>query len=263
MKPPLAGIVVRATALLVAASSCAVSARAGLLAFDSFEDYSLNSNIHGQAGGTGWSGGWEVRNISGGEAGTSPISAVSITYNHGGTILGGGNSLLLGSASSGTRRNVFAAVDVAGGDYYVSFIFRFSGAVFTGWQALDETPDISNDSIALVNTNGAAGARVDGVTDSSSAGLVQANATYFLVVQYTGWTGANYSTVNLWINPPVGDRWASAPSATCTDATPNDGGGSAGFLGVYARTLIDGGESFLIDDLRVGTDWESVTTDSR
>ncbi len=260
MKTPRKNIILSSAALLVLGCFGTLSAQAGLVGFDSFEDYTAGSNIHGQNGGTGWGGAWVVQPI-GGSAGTAAISSTSITYNHGGVTLGGGKSLLLSNTSNGTQRNVFEAIDNSGSDYYVSMIFQFSGTVFAGWQALDGSPDINNDSIGLVNTNGSVGARVDGATSSSGAGAVVQNTTYFMVVQYTGWTVANpqYTTVNLWINPNTGDQSASSVSATYTDITPTDGGGSAGFLGVYARTIIDSGESMLIDDLRVGTDWASVT----
>lgn len=237
----------------------ALSARADLLAFDSFEDYATG-NIHGQTGGTGWSGAWAVQAIGSGGTGTAAVSATEITYNHGGVILGGGKSLQLTTASNGTRRNVLPAVNTGGGDYYVSFLFRYAGTVFAGWQALDGSPDVNNDSIGLVNTNGSVGARVDNNTGSSAAGLVPANTTCLMVMRFTGWTGTNYSTVSLWVNPAAGGQPAGAASATYTDTTPADGGGSAGFLGVYVRTIIDSGESVVIDDLRVGTDWASVTS---
>ena len=263
MKPPRIPLVRLLTALLVTGISGAFSARADLIAFDSFEDYSTG-NIHGQAGGTGWNGAWAVQNISGGGSGSATVSATSITYNHGGTTLGGGNSLQLLAASNGTRRDVFSTVNTGGSDFYVSYIFQFSGTVFTGLQALDSNPDINNDSIGLVNTNGSVGARVDNGTGSSAAGLVVQNTTYFMVVQYTGWTEANpaYSTVNLWINPNTGAQSGSSISATYTDSTPLDGHGSTGFLGIYFRTLIDSSptvESVLIDDMRVGNTWASVT----
>lgn len=246
-------------ALFVIGSFGISSVRAGLLASDSFEDYTVSGNIHGQSGGHGWSGEWAVLNIAGGEPGTAMVSSTEITYDHGGTVLGGGQSLQLSTASNGTRRNVFEFTNTGGGDYYVSFICRFDGTVFTGWQALDGNPDIGKDCIGLINTNGAVGARVDGATDSTPEGRVSAGATFLMVVQYTGWTGTSYSTVNVWINPAPGGRSGAVPSATSTDGTPGDGGGSEGFLGVYVRTLIGSGERCLIDDLRVGTDWESVT----
>lgn len=258
MKIPRSKTIRLLAALSVAGVLGVSSARAGLLAHDSFEDYAVSGNIHGQNGGTGWNGAWAVQNIAGGGSGTATVSSTEITYNHGGAVLGGGRSLQLATASNGTRRNVFASPNTGGGDYYVSFICRFTGTVFTGWQALDGNPDIANDCIGIVNTNGAVGARVDNVTGSTAAGYLTADTTYLVVLQYTGWTGTNYSTVNLWINPTPGGQSGNTPSATYTDSTPGDGGGSAGFLGVYVRTVIDSGESFLVDDLRVGTDWDSV-----
>lgn len=259
MKFPSVKTVRLLAVLSVAGAQGATSVNAGLLASDSFEDYTVSSNIHGQGGGNGWSGEWAVLNIAGAEPGAAMVSSTEITYDHGGTVLGGGQSLQLSTASNGTRRNVFGFSNSGGGDYYVSFICRFDGTVFTGWQALDDNPDIAKDCIGLINTNGAVGARVDGATDSTAEGLVSAGATFLMVVQYTGWTGMNYSTVNVWINPAPGGRSGGVPTATSTDDTPGDGGGSEGFLGVYVRTLMDSGESCLIDDLRVGTDWESVT----
>ncbi len=238
-----------------------LSVQAAPLAYDTFEDYTAATNIHGQTGGSGWNGAWTVQAIGSGSTGTATVSATEITYNYGGATLGGGQSLLLSNTSNGTQRNVFASTNTGGSDYYVSFIFRFSGTVFAGVQALDGDPDIANDSIGMVNATGSVGARVDSGTSSSANGLVVENTTYFMVVQYTGWTGTNYSTVNLWINPNTGAQSGSSISATYTDPTPLDGGGSAGFLGFYVRTTIDSvpAESMLIDDLRVGTDWASVT----
>jgi hypothetical protein len=258
MKTPRSFLAGPLTASLVIAFGT-LMANADPLASDTFEDYTASSNIHGQTGGSGWSGAWAVQAIGSGSTGTATVSSTSITYNYDGTILGGGNSLLLSSTSNGTQRSVFSSVNTGGDDYYVSFIFRFSGTVFAGWQALDGSADVNNDSIGLINTNGSVGARVDNATASSGAGLVVQNTTYFAVLEYTGWTGTNYSTVNLWINPNTGGQSGSSISATYTDTTPTDGGGSAGFLGVYVRTIIDSGESVLIDDLRVGTDWSSVT----
>lgn len=261
MKTPLKTGIRSTATLLLAGSLGVLSAHAAPLASDSFESYTAGSNIHGQTGGTGWSGAWAVQNISGGGSGSATVSATSITYTHDGVVLGGGNSLLFGANSNGTQRNVFSSVNTGGSDYYVSMIFQYSGTVFAGWQAKDTSVDIANDSIGLVNTNGSVGGRVDNGTGSSAPALVAAGTTYFMVIQYTGWTESNpqYTKVNLWINPAAGDQSGSSVSATFTDPTPADGGGSAGFLGLYVRTTIDAGETFLIDDLRVGTSWASVT----
>jgi len=193
------------------------------------------------------------------------VTDTEITYTYGGATLGGGQSLLLDSASNGTQRDVFSSVDQGGGDFFVSYIFRVTGSVFTSLQARDSGPNINDDSISLVTTPGSEGnlgvvrARVANTDASSSAGSVVPDPTYFLVTQFTGWTSTNYSTVNVWLNPVESDQPPISISATITNATA--GAGSDGFIGLYFRTSgIDAGtESFLIDDLRVGTDWASVT----
>jgi hypothetical protein len=163
---------------------------------------------------------------------------------------------MLGASSNGTQRNVFASADTSGQNYYVSFIFQYTGTVFTGWQAKDADPDISVDSIGLINTNSSVGARVAGSTSSTSLDYLSAGTTYFMVTEYTGWDGTNYNTVNVYINPTE-TLAGSTITATYTDAS---GSGSSGFIGTYARTLIGTGEAFYLDDLRIGTDWDSVTS---
>lgn len=250
----------RVAALLALGCLGASGARAALLATDTFESYVAASNIHGQTGGAGWSGAWTVQNISGGGSGAATVSASPITYTHDGVVLGGGKSLLLGSTSNGLQRDVFSSVNTGGSDYYVSMIFQFSGGVFAGWQAKDASVDIANDSIGLVNATGGVGARVDNGTSSTANNFVTAGTTYFMVIEYTGWTGTNYSKVNLWINPSAGAESNSSISATYTDPSTADGGGSEGFVGIYGRIVPNSGQTMLIDDLRVGTDWASVTS---
>lgn len=266
MIPPRKNILRNASALLAFTVAGTLPAHAALLATDTFEDYTAASNIHGQSGGTGWSGAWSVQSIGSGTTGTTAVSSTSITYNQGGITRGGGNSLLLLDGSNGTQRNVFSTVNTGGSDYFVSYIFQVSGSVFLGLQAKDSDPVLNNDSISVVSTptngQGAVRARVANVDASSAAGSVVPGATYFLVTEFTGWTGTNYSTVNVWINPIAGDQSLSSVSATYTDTTA--GVGSDGFIGLYMRTSgisgsADPAESFLLDDLRVGTSWGAVT----
>ena len=262
MKTPRKNLLPLITAVLLVSSGAYAATP---LAFDNFEDYVSGTNIHGQTGGDDWAGAWQVRNTNVGgnpAAGTALVSADSITYNYGGVTLGGGNSLELTNASNGTQRDVFGAVDTSGGDFYVSLIFQYTGTVFAGFQAKDQYVDVGNDSIALVHQGNYAAARVDNTTGGTTTALT-AGTTYFMVIQYTGWTEANpqYTTVNAWINPNTGDQSESSVSATYTDVSPDDGGGSSGFLGLYIRALEMGtaGERMLLDDLRIGTSWASVT----
>src|SRR5690606_6760754 len=70
--------------------------------------------------------------------------------------------------------------------------------------------------------------------------------------------GANYKTVNVWINPNTGDQANSSVSASYTDLDA-DAGGSSGFIGIYARATGFGSNGMYIDDIRVGTSWGGVT----
>lgn len=264
MKTPRHTVIRRSAALLVMSVFGTLSAHAAPLAYDSFESYTAGSNIHGQSGGTGWNGAWSVQNISGGASGSATVSAASeansISYNKDGVVRGGGQSLRLDGNSNGLQRNVFSTIDTSGADYYVSMIFQFTGGVFAGWQAKDANVDIGNDSIGLVNGSNLVQARVDGGNNVTGTTL-STNTTYFMVIQYTGWTVANpqYTTVNVWIDAKA-DQGSSTISATFTDSTPGDGGGSSGFLGLYARIVPNSGQTLRIDDLQIGTDWASVTS---
>ncbi|HEY9250425.1 MAG TPA: hypothetical protein VIO38_14900 [Rariglobus sp.] len=223
-------------------------ARAGLTAQDTF-DYAAGA-LNAKNGGTGWNGAWS--SPSG-----ATISTTSITYNFGGTVLGGGNSLKITNGANPLQRDVFAAPDTSGQDYYVSFIFQNTGTTFVGVQAKDNNVSVTNDTIGLIN-NGAVGARVGNTTSTASTSFAD-GITHFFVIQYTGWDGSTYRTANIWLNPTTGGEGANSISATYT-GTVNQG--SSGFVGLYIRTVIsatDGTQWMYVDDLRVGTDWASVT----
>lgn len=258
MNTPQKNILRRTAAVLAFASLSALPAHAVLLAIDTFEDYNTTTNIRLQpGGGTGWSGAWNVLNdgsSSNPTAGTAMVTDTEITYTYGGATLGGGKSLLLNNASNGTQRNVFSSVNTEGSDYYVSMIFKATDSGFVGWQAKDGDVDYLNDSIGY--TSSTSGARVQ--NQSSAGGTLTAGTTYFMVMEYTGWNGANYKTVNVWINPNTGDQTNSSVSATYTDMDA-DAGGSSGFVGIYARTASFGSNAIYVDHLRIGTDWTSVT----
>lgn len=221
----------------------------------SFEGFDYaTGNLNTQNGGTGWAGAWSVPTVV---ANSAVISTQSITYNFGGTVIGGGNSLLIRNGSNPLQRDVFAAPDTSGQDYYVSFIFNNTGTTFAGWQAKDGNVDLTNDTIGLTN-NGTVGARVGNSTSTGATGFSD-NATHFVVIAYTGWDGSTYRTSKVWLNPSaVGDPAASV-SATYTGTA---GQGSSGFMGLYIRTANfanDNTEFMYIDDIRVGTSWSSVT----
>lgn len=257
MNTPRKHIIRGLAALLATATFGAASAHATLLGFDSFDSYTANSNLDGQDGGTGWAGAWSTGTVT---ANAAIISTNSITYNFGGTTLGGGNSLLIRNGSNPLQRDVLDELDTSGQDYYVSFIFNNTGTTFVGWQAKDGDVDINNDTIGLTN-NGTVAARVGGTAGTATGATgFSDGVTYFVVIAYTGWDGDTYRTANIWLNPTTGGESANSVSATYTGA---EGQGSSGFVGLYIRTAsFDSNhntEFMYVDDVRVGTSWDAVT----
>jgi hypothetical protein len=248
---------IRPSVFVCALAASVASLDATQVAFDDFSDYVAGSNINGQSGGSGWSGSWSVLPIGSSLIGTATVSDHAITYSYGGTTLGGGNSLLLDVSSNGTQRNVFASSDTSGQDYYVSFIFEYTGTVFLGMQAKDSNPDIEMDNIGVLTSTGKVGARVNNSTDYTSVSVTEEGQTYFMVIEYTDWdeTKGSYLTTNLWLNPSSSDDESSAATATESSTL-----GASGFLGVYARTILGTNEGLYIDDLKVGTKWNDVVS---
>ncbi|MFH1499676.1 MAG: PEP-CTERM sorting domain-containing protein [Verrucomicrobiota bacterium] len=256
MTTPRKNIIRCTAAVLLSTTLGTLSAHAELIAADSFDSYADAADLNGQTGGTGWNGAWSVPTAT---ANAAIISDQEITYNFGGTTLGGGNSLLINNGSNPLQRDVFATPDTSGQDYYVSFIFNNTESTFVGWQAKDGDVDVGNDTIGLTNTNNTVAARVGGTNNTATGPISFVNGTtHFVVIGYTGWDGATYRTANIWLNPTSGVEPGESVSASYTGAV---GEGSSGFMGLYIRTVsfTTGTEFMYIDDLRVGTDWESVT----
>ena len=248
---PLAGLV--AASLLFC-----VSSNAELVSSDDFESYASGTALNGLNAGSGWSGGWT------GVSGAS-VSNEAISLNVGGNTLGGGNSLKIAAVSDNVLgRPVVPAAE--GIDVYVGFIFQIkggtpgtpvSGNVFTGWQALDAAPSATNDSIGYLGASGKAGARVKNTSTSFDTALLYGQ-TYLYIIQYTDWDGTAYQTTRVWLNPTsTADEFTSNSAITRSQTVA--GGGSAGFNGLRCRSVgLSASTYYLVDDLRVGTSWESV-----
>ncbi|QYY36107.1 hypothetical protein [Ruficoccus sp. ZRK36] len=260
---------ISAAALTVALlGGIAPAAQADLVAIDDFDSYTSGTAIGGQNGGTGWAYSW----TNGSGLATVEVSSKSLTYDLEGHTLGGGNSLMFtgGNTQNATQRAAFTSADTSGQDYYVSFLFQVVGAEGeTSGQAggnntitmaaKGENYDAINDNLLFVNgANSKTQARNNG-DDSSVETVLNYGQTYLAVVKYTGWnsTAGVYETTTVWLNPTTSDENTTSSSITATVTTPGEG--SKGFQGIGVRTYFnDAGADVYIDDLRVGTSWDSV-----
>jgi Cellulase (glycosyl hydrolase family 5). len=250
--------------LLLALPLATTSLRGALIAYDNFDTY-VPGPLNGLNGGTGWSGAWSA--LAGAEITHETIPA----YEHGtGTNapkFGKRQSLRL---SGNAQQLLERAVPSANGETrYVSFVFRIvkpGGAVeaiptstnrFSGWQARDGNPSPSNDSIGFIGLGNKAGARVASSDATLGSPTLNYNQTYFCVIKYFR-ESTNYTSVRLWINPAVGGE---TTTNSVYKKVTTSGAGSSAFTGLCVRTVGLGESGYhLIDDLRIGTTWSDVTS---
>ncbi|QYY36775.1 PEP-CTERM sorting domain-containing protein [Ruficoccus sp. ZRK36] len=251
----------------------AISAHAAALAWDTFEDYTAGSSLNTQNGGTGWTSAWESSNAT-------QVSSTSISYNSGGIVRGGGNSMVISTSSTDALvRDTFTSGQT-GSDFYVSMIFQVNnpemgdtdkvGAGYTdsGSFFVMGANNSSDTGISALSRGGMNGSeinsRVAGDTASTSNNTIYYSTTYFLVVKY-GWdaTANAYSTVETWLNPTTS---TSSGTSVLNEA---GAGGSNNIVGIKSRVfyvgmsgsdpVYDNTTTLAFDDIVFGDSFASVT----
>jgi len=229
------------------------SAQATLLFSEGF-DY---SNIGGTLGATGNINPGSGAQWSGNSAIT--IASGSLAYPGFANVSPGANSLSVAwGVSSGSSINSPAfATAVSSGQIYYSFLLDMtalpsstgSGAYLTAINKAGTSPGGSGDDVDLyVNNLGSVSIRSKG---TYSTGTVLSSDTTYLVVLGLDFDG---NTASIWVNPTPG---GSLPTATAS-VTPGGTLDGVQDVGFKAQTSSTSG-AFLIDDLRIGTDWTDVT----
>lgn len=255
-------------ALLMVAFQAPTNTSASLVAIDDFNSYTAGTDVGGQNGGTGWAYAWTV----GSGIDVHQVSSKTVTYTLGGFTYGGGNSLMFtgGSTQNSTQRATFTSADKSGQTYYSSFVFTIEGPVGTetgtatgnntiSMLAKGDNFSATTDNALFINgANSKTQARNSDQLASVDT-LIQYGVTYLAVVRYSGWdaTAGVYETTTVWLNPTTTDENTSEASITASVTTDN--AGSEGFQGVAFRTYFtNSANKVYIDDLRVGTTWDSV-----
>ncbi len=263
MNPPTIPLFLRASAFGLVLLSAIVTSHAALPAYDGFEytpgDSLTSSNDADGNGGTGWTNRWTGSGIA---TVTTSSTGISFTDANGATY-GGGNALTFsgGSTQNAASRTFLATNDTGGADVYFSYIVNITNGTTSGTipsgsfmsvGVLDNSFSVSVDNFAIIGGS-KLGARTNNITSSINTNL-QYDTTYLVVSRLHGWDGDSYTETTVWLNPTQGDFANTSVSATATSAT----GGSDGFRGITFRTNSLNGDVYAYDDLRVGTDWNSV-----
>ncbi|MDP0495537.1 MAG: hypothetical protein Q7Q73_04955 [Verrucomicrobiota bacterium JB024] len=255
-------------ALLMVAFQAPTESSASLVAIDDFNSYVAGSDVGGQNGGTGWAYAWTV----GSGIDVHQVSSKAVTYTLGDFTYGGGNSLMFtgGSTQNSTQRATFTSADQSGQTYYSSFVFTIEGptgeetGTATGNNTISMLAKGNNFSATTDNAlfvNGANSKTQARNSDqlASVDTLIQYGVTYLAVVRYSGWdaTAGVYETTTVWLNPTTTDENTS--DAAIVASVTTDNAGSEGFQGLAFRTYFtNSANKVYIDDLRVGTSWDSV-----
>ena len=244
-----------------------LSANASLIAIDDFNSYTTGSNIDTLNGGSGWTGGWDASSAT-----TTQVSSESLTYTLDGFTYGGGNSFLLTGAGNNNAAIRTMTTDTSGQDYYASFLVKYEGPSGTetgqvdvqhGFTlaALDSSGAYdSSDNMVFANGGGRRLEARSGGSNTDVSTILQLQTTYLVVAKFSGWDeiNGNYTTTQAWLNPAKADEFSTDPTITATHTDP----GSDQFSGIAMRFLnntdFGGDYKVYMDDLRIGTTWDSV-----
>ncbi len=229
------------------------------IAYDGFS-YTADATIGGENGGTGWTGAW----VTNGTA-TNYTASTPLAYSAGSvTVTGDTRTALVGSDATDLYARPFAPQT---GTLYFSFLFRYDDNGSAGNLENDEFVHfmLNNDAannisggIGLLSTSTSfLGVRIGvsngGGTTVSSPTTMLADTTYLLVGKIWKDGLANYNRVDLFINPSTSVEPGTASATRTESMTVN----TISHFTVRGFQ-IDTNDRYIIDELRIGTTYDSV-----
>ena len=211
---------------------------------DSF-DYAAAATLTGQAGGSGFSGGWQVA----GNSSTVPAGSLSYTDALGMALETSGNHGFCAPLSRNNRA-LSSARGTDGTVTYASFIadpgsnVHFWGVEFWNGTAADAN------RVLQIGNEGGFGVRVRNGTNKFFP--ASDSGSHFFVVKIGHLAGNDQ--VSVWIDPPL----SSEPLSPDLSFTPAETAGSINFSRVGFSDYVTVSAP-AVDELRIGNDWSSVT----
>lgn len=236
----------------------ASQSRAAIIAYDGFESYTTGAALVGQgSGGTGWPTDWAGL--------TNPqVSSASLTYSSG-TVSHNGGSKAMGVTNTNNNSLLSRSFAAQTGTVYFSFLVRvptnadWTGNEFFQFFVSDDTDNSNSGAIGDMNTGGSGfQARVtsNGTTNTTGSNSVyNLNQTYLLVGKFSksGVNASNYDTMDLFVNPTSLTEPVTPTSTTGSNSLIS----SVTHFGLRTLNITDG-DSFLFDEVRVGSSFASV-----
>jgi hypothetical protein len=238
----------RAAAFLIGSIMLATSGniRGELIAYDGIDYPNVGSDVSGNAGGTGFAGGWMPGGFNASLSANFDIGKGSLSYQN---LATSGNRITTGAVSgiSGVTRGLTNPVGQPGSTTYISFLMRPEGILgqgqFSGFFGvlLEQTGDTEIfagkpggglvNEFVLENRGG---------SNQIPTGIpIQVNETYLMVLKSEFRSGTD--TFSLFVNPTPGAMEPATPNAVSFASLPE----------VQGLTLYSTG-AFSVDEFRVG-----------
>jgi hypothetical protein len=231
-----------------------------LVAHEDFESYTVGEQLESGAGlglngGSNWAAGWDVNDS---RRGIVTVKNYGLNYSGGAVrVLGGDRSMQI--ISDGGSNEILLSRGLSAsqtGTVYMSFLYRNTvdtggndDFLQAGLHTSANAPGVSAIDRNVFQARLAASATSSGTTSST-------NETFLVVMkaEKTGGFGANYDQVSVFINPTT----LTEPGAATVVATGTNSGISSSPLFVLRRALLEVGDTFLIDEVRVGSSYSDV-----
>lgn len=244
---------------LIVASLLARHSHAALVAYDGFEGSA--GSLSGSVTGTGWQNAWA------GPPATTVVSA-TLTYSSGEIHLNGGPLAVRISPDNDDAAAARQFTNTTSSEIWFSFLFQPNGLSendndFIQFRVGSQNSQTNSASIGdLSNFDGQNTFRVRIGSDTTSAGSLSIvdGATYFLVgrISTDGPQATNYDQIDLWVNPSTLDLAnLGAPNQSITGNLGVAPATGLSWFGVRTNAL-DAADSYLFDELRIGTSYASV-----
>ena len=162
---------------------------------------------------------------------------------------------------SGTaRRSLIQFSGVISGTLYArssSTSSRHRVRVAAGRAFDSSTSQTVQSATRLLRQQRFAGPRQKASTPGATASI--GSGTHFVVLRYT-FTATTTDTVDFWVNPGSATFGAGAPPVATGSTSGGNNVASITYFGLYAAS--GSGPTIYLDEVRLGTDWASVTPPS-
>jgi hypothetical protein len=258
---------------ILAAFTCfatAASSEAALTAYDSFEGYATGDLIGQTTSATGLTGTWAKATA---DAGQNYVinTGTSMSYSSGNVTVDGGSQYGTANFTGGTATEAggiqlsTGLAATTGNTFYISFLFRMSGALGENDQIMFSLADTnSNHTTAPIAKAGFRGYNVAGGSEEFFMGYasggthidgpgVSMGTTYLGVVKLTTRADNMWNTATLFINPTS----TTAESGYSTSQLLPASGPTVNYFG-FRLQQADSNDYLDLDELRIGTTWSDV-----